>query len=362
MDTKVTQEQQKHFERPTSHAQEFPMVKRIVYLVLIVGLGIITGASGFLIAYSQLPSTQPTPYPFGITVNQLQPQSAGRTVYDATTIARSQTVSIIKQRSRTRDQYDQLIDPAEYIGSGVIATSDGWVMTSIPAVQLSKIEVEIRGSIYEAQKVSTDLLTGISFLKTNIRLSTPVNIGSAVDAGDMLVAVGAASGAVPRPVVARVLHSSDSLGEYTLIEAPLEQGAAQAYFTGDGKFAGFSIAKGTDVVLLPPAIIRLALEQGLSQDSSKDLGIYYIVNNPTSVNESSESITVFHPTHPAVRAGSLAAKAGLHKGDTITSIGGELITQDASFDYLWKKHSQDTDGVQLVIVRNGVEGPVQIVW
>jgi S1-C subfamily serine protease len=372
----VKNEEQKHFERPTSHSPEFPLVKRVIYLVVVVSIGIITGATGFFIAESQIPSRQYFSYPSEITINQLQPQSTGRSVYDATAVARSQTVSIIKQRTRVADQYDQLIDPADYIGSGVIATSDGWVMTILPAAQLTKVAVVIRGTIYNAEKVSTDPLTGITFLKTNIPSLTPVSIGNASDAGDMLVAFGAGNETIPHPVVTRVLQksyvpvhskldyirSSDSLSEYVLIDGSLEQGFAKAFFTGDAKFAGFTTQKNNDLLLVPPTIIRLALEQALRKEVSKDLGIYYIVNTSITADDSSESITLYHPTHAAVRAGSLAAKAGLRNGDTIRSVAGEMITADSSFDYLWKKHQQDINGLQLVIVRNGVEGQVQVSW
>ncbi len=369
-------EKTQHFERPTSHAQEFPVVKRIIYLVVIVAIGMITGAAGFLIANSQLPLTQYAIYSTGATVDQAQLPASPRSVRDATAIARAQTVGIIKQRVRTTDPYDQLVDPAEYIGSGVIATSDGWIMTAVPAAQLIKVAVTMHGAIYPAEKVSTDALTGISFLRIDAGSLAPITMGTSVDVGDALVSFGANSGVAPHSALARVLQrnyiplhskldyirSSDSLGEYILLDGALDQNSPQAYFGSDGTFAGFAAVKTNELLLIPPAVARLALEQGLRQQTAKDLGIYYIVNTPVTADDPSESITVFHPSHAPVRTGSLAAKAGLRKGDTIRSVAGEQITQDASVDYLWNKPQQDSSGVQLVIVRDGVTGPLQVSW
>ncbi len=372
----TSSDMQKHFERPTSHSQEFPMVKRIIFLVLVVAIGVTTGALGFIIASSQLPIASYIPYPSNLNFNQLQPQTTGRVIADAAAVAKAQTVTIIRSRIRTNDVYDQQIDPAEILGSGVAATSDGWVMTMIPAGQLTKVSVIARGTIYDAQRISTDPITGVSFLKTDVRFFNPVNISAGVSVGDSLVQDGASNNAAEKTSVARVLEnayapvhakldyirSSDSLSEYVLLESLSVPLQGQAFFTSDGRFAGFSQVKNNELLLIPGGIIKLALEQSLHQEVSRDLGISYMVTYPAAQDEDAESIIVFHPTRSPIKPGSLAANAGMKKGDSIRSIGGDTVSKVASFDYLWKKHQQDSGGVQLVIVRNGVEGPLSITW
>lgn len=365
-----------HFERPTTERQEFPVVKRIVYMTVVVGLGCIAGAVGFLIAQSQFPTPQYLVYPTEFP-GDAPPTTQNRAVYDALSSVRERTVAIVPQRNRGSDLYDQLIDPNEYLGSGVIATSDGWIMTALPATQLNRVAVIIDGAVIPAERLATDQVTGISFLKTDAKSLSPVDIAASLAPGDMLIAFAAVPGAPARPSVARVLQadyvpvrakldyvrSSDALSEYALLDPSSEPIAGQAYFTSDGRFAGFVEDVVTDHLIVPPSIARLALDQALRQAAPRDLGIYYIKTEASvSSGQAETGVLVFHPTRAAVRIGSLAAKAGLLKGDRITRIAGEGIDQQRSFDYLWKKHQHDMGGVELVIVRNGVEGPIQIAW
>lgn len=139
------------------------------------------------------PDVDVTPNTEGIMIHK-QPGGAEKTAQEV-------YQKVVKSTVTVASTYNQKGSERNSTGTGIIATSDGYIITNSHVVMNSKSSVvEITtydGNKYEAVVVGVDRTTDLAILKTNDHDFTPAEFGDAeeLEIGDSVVAIGNPGGA-----------------------------------------------------------------------------------------------------------------------------------------------------------------------
>ena len=180
-------EQFRHFERPTTEKPGTLVSATIVSAVV----GLVTGAAGFSLLQRFYPIA-------GITV--ITPPGV-RTVSEPAAVGN--ILSLVTPSLATLYQgplpdsaatYVQLVSDAQLVGSGVVVSSDGWLLFAPRKAVIPRLSfVSVAGKLHSVQETETDTLTGLVFVKivaTNLRPVTFVSF-EGLQVGTPLVSVEA---------------------------------------------------------------------------------------------------------------------------------------------------------------------------
>ena len=266
-------------------------------------------------------------------------------------------------------------------GTGVIISSDGYILTNNHVVGNSKSATVMLddGTVYEnVEVVGSDPLNDIAFMKIKDAKDLPtVTLGdsSTVKVGQQVVAIGNALGqyqntvttgilsGVGRPVTAGSESGSQQENLVDLLQTdaainsgnsggPLVNMAGQVIgintaIVADANNIGFSIpinsTKGLIEELLKTGEVKRAF-----------LGVNFINITPSVAKELKLSVTegayVFGDN--AVSPNSPAAKAGIEKGDIITKINDNQIGRSQGLSTIIGMYRPNTK-VTITILRDG---------
>lgn len=268
---------------------------------------------------------------------------------------------------------------AEGAGSGVIVTTDGYIITNNHVIDgASKITVTLKsGESHEAKIVGTDSQTDVALLKIEATDLQPAVLGnsSTLTVGEKAVAIGNPLGELGGTVTEGIVSALDR--EITIdgetmnllqTSAAINPGnSGGGLFNENGELIGLVVAKtsGSDVEGLGFAIPindvksvveslstdgyvkgRPALGVSIADLSSADVAMQY------KVNETGIYIS-------EVNAGSAAEKAGLQAGDKVVSIDGEAISDVASLKKIINNH-QVGDTITVQVKRDGKMADVKV--
>lgn len=261
---------------------------------------------------------------------------------------------------------------AEGAGSGVIVTTDGYIITNNHVIDgASKITVTLKsGESHEAKVVGTDAQTDVALLKIDAKDLQPAVLGdsSTLTVGEKAVAIGNPLGELGGTVTEGIVSALDR--EITIdgetmnllqTSAAINPGnSGGGLFNENGELIGLVVAKtsGSDVEGLGFAIPindvksvveslttdgyvkgRPALGVSIADLSSADVAMQY------KVNETGIYIS-------EVNAGSAAEKAGLQAGDKVVSIDGEALSDVAFLKKIINNH-QVGDTITVQVKRDG---------
>ena len=266
-------------------------------------------------------------------------------------------------------------------GTGVIISSDGYILTNNHVVGNSKSATVMldNGTVYEnVEVVGSDPLNDIAFMKIKDAKDLPtVTLGdsSTVKVGQQVVAIGNALGqyqntvttgilsGIGRPVTAGSESGSQQEDLVDLLQTdaainsgnsggPLVNMAGQVIgintaIVADANNIGFSIpinsTKGLIEELLKTGEVKRAF-----------LGVNFINITPSVAKELKLSVTegayVFGDN--AVSPNSPAAKAGIEKGDIITKINDNQIGRSQGLSTIIGMYRPNTK-VTITILRDG---------
>jgi putative serine protease PepD len=259
-------------------------------------------------------------------------------------------------------------------GSGVVLRSDGYVLTNNHVVSAAtgggNIVVSFNdGSSAPARIIGTDSLDDLAVIKVNKTGLTPATLGNSrlVRVGDPVLAVGSPLGlsgtvtagivsALNRPVQTEQEQQQQQLdpfgfgsggqpraGQPTVIDA-IQTDAA----INPGNSGGALVDAAGQVIGINSAIASLGASFG---GQSGNIGVGFAIPINEAKNIASELIKTGHALHPllgvslsgdtadgtspkatveGVTAGGPAQKAGIKKGDVITSVDGiQTLSSDA---------------------------------
>jgi serine protease Do len=268
------------------------------------------------------------------------------------------------------------------VGSGVIVSADGTILTNYHVVEgADKIRVEMNdGKTFDAKIVGLDQPSDLAVLKIEGQNLPFLNLGNSdnVRVGDIILAIGNPLG-IGQTVTAGIISakgrrtglSDGSFEDFLQIDAPINRGNSGGALVnlsgeliginsqilsggaGGGNIGiGFSIpsnmAKSVMEQLIANGRVRRGMLgvniQNITEDLAQGLGL-----------KDTKGVLVSN-----VRPNSAAGKAGIERGDVITAINGEMVEDS---NVLRNKVAGTLPGseITLTIVRNGGEQQVKAV-
>jgi serine protease Do len=224
------------------------------------------------------------------------------------------------------------------LGSGVIVTADGYVLTNNHVVDGAddvKVSIGESSKRYDARVVGRDATTDVAVLKIDATGLSPATFGDSdqLQVGDVVLAIGAPFGlgqSVSRGIVSALGRGPgiEKLEDFVQTDAAINPGNSggalldsrgrlvginTAILSGSGGFAGVGFA-------IPINLVRSVAEQ-IVRTGRVERG--YLGIEPQDLNE--DLVAMFKAERGAliseVLADSPAEKAGLKAGDVVTKIG-----------------------------------------
>ena len=286
----------------------------------------------------------------------------------------AQTANSVVEITTESTTYDMFMRQtvSEGAGSGVILTSDGYIVTNNHVIEgAEKITVTLKdGTSYSGKLVGTDSQGDIAVVKIEATGLQPAVIGdsSTLQVGDMAVAIGNPLGQLGGTVTDGIISALDRQIDLdgktmTLLQtnAAINPGnSGGGLFNGKGELIGVVVAKSSGSGIeglgfaIPINTAKDLIDQIMEYGYVKgriDLGF-------TTVDVTNAQIAMMYRLPSTgvyideVTEGSNAAAVGFHAGDRILSVPGEEL---ASGDDLTKaiQNCKVGDTVEIIIVRNG---------
>lgn len=246
------------------------------------------------------------------------------------------------------------------LGSGVLLTSDGYIMTNNHVVENAdqlKVRVGGQNKEYIAKVIGTDPSTDIALIKIDATDLPKATMGdsSKLRVGDVVLAVGSPMGldqsvtqgivsALGRSDVGIIRNKSQSgYEDFIQTDAAINPGnSGGPLVDGLGRVIGINTAIETrsgmfsGIGLAIPVNMALAIVTDLLDDGKVDRGFLGVV-----MSEVDPSMADFYGLNDArgvtvseVVGGSPAEKAGLLGGDVIISADGEKVEQPSKLRLL----------------------------
>ncbi len=258
-------------------------------------------------------------------------------------------------------------------GSGVIIAADGYIVTNNHVIaEASKIEVTLNDNrTFEAKLIGTDPNTDIAVLKVEAKGLPVVKFGDSdrVRVGEWVLAVGNPfdlTSTVTAGIVSAKGRNINILREQYGIEAFIQTDAAvnpgnsggalvnlkgeliginTAIATPTGSYTGYSFAVPVSLV---HKVVEDLVEFGVVQRAILGISIAN-TNDPRIETEVDELQGVYVM---AVNEGSAAEEAGIQKGDVITEINNQQVTNVAELQDMVGRN-RPGDKIKVTYTRDG---------
>ncbi len=364
------------------------MTKKMGALVMalcILAAGSVGFTGGMLVQNNQVPSSSQTMMnnTVGSSDNSTNVTTTQHTTADTTgsssgelTVSQiaAQTANSVVEITTEATSYDMYMRQSvtEGAGSGVILTTDGYIVTNNHVIDgASKITVTLKdGTSYPATLVGTDSQGDIAVVKIDATGLQPAVIGdsSELQVGDLAVAIGnplgQLGGTVTDGIISALDREIDLDGKtMTLLQtnAAINPGnSGGGLFNDKGELIGIVVAKSSGSGIeglgfaIPINTAKDLIDQIMQYGYVKgriDLGM-------TTVDVSNAQIAMMYRLSSTgvyideVTEGSNAEAAGFRSGDLILSFNGEDISTGEDLE----KAIQDCkvgDTVEIIISRNG---------
>lgn len=249
-------------------------------------------------------------------------------------------------------------------GSGVILTSDGYIVTNNHVVNgADEIEVKLNDNReFKARIIGQDKTTDLALIKIEAKNLQPITVGSSDDLklGEWVLAVGNPfnfTSTVTAGIVsakARSLHASDGIESFIQTDAainPGNSGGALVNARGElvginamiysrtGSYSGYSFAIPTRIVtkvvedLKKYGTVQRAMLGIRGTDVSNFIDINKERGEKTPDLGTTEGVYVNEVTD-----GSAASEAGFEKGDVLISVDGKKIEKMSELQELLASH------------------------
>ncbi len=287
-------------------------------------------------------------------------------------------------------------------GTGVIATSDGMIMTYASAIDFGKVPnktgatldykykvMTADGNLYDADFVGTDSWSNLAFLKINASNLPVISFGDFNNyaAGEKIIAIGNNYASYQNRFSAGILNSFDPTFNISGLALSVPEKAEGVYFAdfgADNLSAGSPIVDYSGQVVglvgavgepgslkyfqIPSDKIKAALNKAIQKqlEANPILGLYYIpvtktlaITQNLGVENGALIYSASGQNGLAIIAGSPAATAGLKIGDIITKVNDtdiDLNNNLSSVLYNYKKG----DKIHLTLLRAGQKTEVDV--
>lgn len=329
---------------------------------------------------TQEPASQPST---GIKTNDNRAEGDGSTSIVQSSMSSVVSIDIEAEVSTGRYWYSQGETEKETVGSGsgVIITSDGYIVTNNHVVSGAEaIKVYLQdGTEYEAQLIGTDSYTDLAVIKINAENLPAATVGSSstLMVGDTIYAIGNPLGVLATSVSKGIVSGLDR--EVTVdgqqmtlmqVNASVNPGnSGGGLFNADGELVGIvnSKASGENVegigFAIPmdtaKSVITDLMDHGFVTGRPY-LGI--VMQNVAFTTGNRGFFGSSYTTHPqiySIEAGSAAENAGLKVNDIILAFGGEDITSSSEISALLYEYKVG-DTVTITVQRGSEQIDVNV--
>ncbi|MBQ3452850.1 trypsin-like peptidase domain-containing protein [Candidatus Saccharibacteria bacterium] len=301
----------------------------------------------------------------------------------------SSVVSIITS-TKTTNFFGQSTD-ATAAGTGVIVTSDGYVLTNKHVVGgADKVTVILDdGTTYEdVEVVATDPLNDVAFLKIkDVSDLEAAKLGDSktISVGQQVIAIGNALGEYQNTVTSGIIsgtgrsvtasdgtgYNAETLTDMIQTDAAINSGnSGGPLVNAAGEVIGINTATSTSAenmgFAIPISSVKGMLAQLIESGKAERtyLGVYSSDITPEAAKAYNLPVTsgayLYSPsTYSSIVKGGPADKAGLKDKDIITAVNGTKVGAAGSLSNLIGEYKPG-DTVQLTVIRDGKEIAVNV--
>ena len=302
----------------------------------------------------------------------------------------SKSVVSIVTSNKTTNMFGQSYNSSA-AGTGIIATSDGYIITNKHVVNgSSKVTVILDdGTTYEnVEVVATDPLNDVAYLK--IKDASGLNAAKLGDSktisvGQQVIAIGNALGLYQNTVTAGIISgtgrsvtasdssgsSSETLTDMIQTDAAINSGnSGGPLVNAAGEVIGINTAvsaNGENMGFAIPissakGMLQQLIDTGKAQRTY--LGVYSVEITPEVAKHYNlpveEGVYLYSPSnYSSIVANSPAAKAGLKDKDIITKVNGIKVGAAGSLANLIGEYKPG-DTIQLIVIRDGSETAINV--
>lgn len=359
------EEKYQHFERPTM-IRPPSMINLTLWAVFV---GLVAGFSGYLLANYILPMN---------TANYFNINNVGREIkididQPLTNIGNKHQKSIagVYKDVRVNTAVGQVLYSQEdFLGSAVVVTSDGWLMTTDQVTNNDLVKIILGDQQYEVEDIKLDEFNGLVFLKINAEFLQPINfqLTDYIKTGEKLfTSVDVANSydhdfdiaylSNPHYSLNKYL-STDSIDYYIKISEADSHYKASPYFNLGGDLIGVSYSIEDEMLLIPTEYIKQSVKNLLNNTERSSFGVRYIDLENNSGFDRKGNL-VYNPQYASVVYNSPAYKAGIKSGDQIVAVNNDVISAYRSLTSILQNY-RPGDLVIIKILRNGQEQDIEV--
>jgi len=297
----------------------------------------------------------------------------------------SESVVSIVTSTKAMNYFGQSVDSSA-AGTGIIVTSDGYVLTNKHVINgANKVTVILDdGTTYEdVEVVATDPLNDVAFLKikdvSDLKAAT-LGDSKTINVGQQVIAIGNALGEYQNTVTAGIISgtgrsvtasdgtggSAETLSDMIQTDAAINSGnSGGPLVNAAGEVIGINTATSTTAenmgFAIPISSVKGMLQQ-LTETGKAErtyLGVYTVAITPEvakayNLPVDTGAYLYSSSSYSAIVKDSPAAKAGLKDKDIVTAVNGVKVGTAGSLSDLIGEYKPG-DTVQLTIVREGKE-------
>lgn len=359
------EDRKEHFARPTM--QRPPSLLNLTVITVIVGL--IAGFGGYLLAQNIWPNTN---------VNYLNwgewPRNNNQNKTPLVELAQRTAGSIAgvyRPLAASGSIGGPLFSEDDFLGSAVVVTSDGWLMSSDQVVKNKQVYIVWGDKLYEPTELKRDIFSGAVFVKISASFLSPVDfqLTDEVKTGESLFvgvdAVHSTEHSFYTDVLANAHYvpekylSTDKVDYYfqTAVQPPVNILAAP-FFNFKGNLIGLAYKLDSGLVMLPAEYLKQAVKNMLDGTVRVRLGLNYVdLENNSGFNK--KGVLVYHPGAAAVTYNLPAAKAGLKAGDQIVAVNNNVVSGNRSLTSILQNY-RPGEKVTIKIFRNSQAQDIEV--
>ena len=302
----------------------------------------------------------------------------------------SKSVVSIVTSTKVMNYFGQSYDSSA-AGTGIIATSDGYIVTNKHVINgATKVTVILDdGTTYkDVEVVTTDPLNDVAFLKikdvSDLNAAT-LGDSKTIHVGQQVIAIGNALGEYQNTVTSGIIsgtgrsvtasdgsgQNSETLTDMIQTDAAINSGnSGGPLVNAAGEVIGINTATSTSAenmgFAIPISSVKGMLAQLIENGKAERtyLGIYSLEITPEVAKEfnlpvNSGAYLYSSSSYSAIVKDSPAAKAGLKDKDIVTKINGVEVGAAGSLASLIGEYKPG-DTVQLTVVREGKEIAINV--